>query len=76
MSYRGHIKGGVVILDEPAGLPEGAEVQVHPVEPAKAATVWEKLLALAGQADGLPKDAAENLDHYFYGTPDLTRSGR
>ena len=26
MTYRGHVKGGVVILDEP--LPEGSEVEV------------------------------------------------
>ena len=32
MTYRGHIKNGVVTLDEPATLPEGAEVNVQLVE--------------------------------------------
>ena len=29
MTYRGHIKNGQVTLDEPARLPEGAEVSVE-----------------------------------------------
>lgn len=28
MTYRGHVKGGVVVLDEAASLPEGTEVEV------------------------------------------------
>lgn len=32
MTYRGHIKNGQVTLDEPAQLPEGAEVRVEVVE--------------------------------------------
>ncbi len=31
MTYRGHIKNGQVTLDEPARLPEGAEVQISVV---------------------------------------------
>jgi hypothetical protein len=29
MAYRGHVRNGVVELDEPASLPEGAEVSVE-----------------------------------------------
>jgi hypothetical protein len=29
MSYRGHIKNGQIVLDEPAQLPEGAAVTVE-----------------------------------------------
>jgi len=29
----------------------------------------EALLAVAGTAEGLPKDLAHNHDHYLYGTP-------
>jgi hypothetical protein len=29
MTYRGHIKNGQIALDEPARLPEGAEVKVE-----------------------------------------------
>jgi hypothetical protein len=32
MTYRGHIKNGQVLLDEPASLPEGAEVNIEVVE--------------------------------------------
>jgi len=35
MTYRGHVKNGEIKLDEPARLPEGAEVNVEVVqEPA------------------------------------------
>ena len=29
MSYRGHLKNGVVLLDEPTGLPDGVAVSVE-----------------------------------------------
>ena len=32
MTYRGHIKNGQITLDEPARLPEGAEVNVEVVQ--------------------------------------------
>ncbi len=30
MTYRGRVRNGVIVLDEPAALPEGAEVDVTP----------------------------------------------
>ena len=74
MTYRGHIKNGQITLDEPAKLPEGAEVSVQVLERADRsavegkATIWEKLLKLAGTVEG-PEDWAENHDHYIHGTP-------
>ena len=32
MTYRGHIKSGQIVLDEPVALPEGAEVNVEVVK--------------------------------------------
>jgi hypothetical protein len=32
MTYRAHVKNGQITLDEPARLPEGAEVNVEVVE--------------------------------------------
>ena len=32
MIYRGHVKNGVVLVEEPAALPEGAEVRVELVQ--------------------------------------------
>ena len=77
MTYRGHIKNGVVVLDESADLPEGVEVRVELPERAddatrqtgNGATLAQKLLSHAGKAKDLPSDASLNLDHYLYGTP-------
>ena len=70
MTYHGRVKNGVIVLDEPVPLPEGTEVKIEPVEPAaEKPSVWDKLLELAGTAQGLPEDAARNHDHYLYGTP-------
>jgi len=70
MTFRGHIKNGQITLDEPASLPEGAEVRVQVLEKSDSKpTVWDKLLKLAGTVEGLPSDAAQNHDHYLYGTP-------
>jgi len=68
MTYRGHIKNGQITLDEPAQLPEGAEVSVEVVESQAKRTIWEKLLSIAGTVEG-PEDWAENHDHYIHGTP-------
>ncbi len=32
MSFRGHVRNGVVVLEAPAALPDGTEVRVEPVE--------------------------------------------
>ena len=71
---RGRVRNGVVVLDEPGALPEGTEVSVEPLsrggERSKAAgrpTVRRALARLAGKAEGLPPDAARNVDHYLYG---------
>jgi hypothetical protein len=77
MVYRGHVKNGVVVLDEQAALPEGAEVRVElagagadrPVLDESGQTLGQKLLKYAGRAVDLPADAARNHDHYLYGTP-------
>jgi hypothetical protein len=77
VTYKGTVKNGVVVLDDPAGLPEGAEVRVElpapPAAPVPASTnsaaLARRLLGYAGKAQGLPEDASVNLDHYLYGTP-------
>lgn len=79
MSLRGHIKNGVIILDEPAELPEGAEVRVQVVpqsnlasptsESHTAPTFYEKLKPFIGCLDDMPPDMSVNLDHYLYGAP-------
>ena len=77
MTYRGHIKDGLVVLDDPISLPDGTTVTiaVRPVDlvacpsPDRKDTLSESLLRFAGAVQGLPSDLARNHDHYLYGTP-------
>ncbi len=76
MSYRGHVRNGVVVLDEPAALPEGATVEVEEVESLNEQgskrtdpTLHECLKSVIGKAQGLPPDASRNKYHYLYGRP-------
>jgi hypothetical protein len=77
MVYRGRVKNGVVVVEPPDVLPEGAEVQVElvpmqgetPLLDENGQTLGHKLMKYAGRAVGLPDDAAGNHDHYLYGTP-------
>jgi hypothetical protein len=77
MVYRGHVKGGVVVLEPSHALPEGTEVRVEavvaegdqPLLDENGQTLGQKLMKYAGKAIGLPEDAALNHDHYLYGAP-------
>lgn len=70
MTYRGRVRNGGVVLDEPVQLPEGAEVEVRVLsEEAQEPTVGDMLMKFAGKAKGLPPDLARNHDHYLYGVP-------
>jgi hypothetical protein len=72
MVYKGHIlENGLVELEGKPSLPVGTEVkvevasQVHP----DVLKLRETLLKHAGTVEGLPPDAAYNLDHYLHGHP-------
>jgi hypothetical protein len=74
MTYRGQIRNGVVVLEGQPPLEEGTVVTVEPVTRAEAAeeplpTLAERLKDVIGKAAGLPKDLAENHDHYLHGQP-------
>jgi len=70
MTFRGHMQNGVVILDEPAVLPEGCAVRVELEQPADdIRSLREGLLAFAGTVTDWPQDMARNHDHYIHGTP-------
>lgn len=68
MVYRGQIKNGVIVLEGSPSLTEGTVVQVEPIEQTTQ-TLGEKLMELAGIAEGLPSDMAEQHDHYIHGCP-------
>lgn len=60
--------------DEIVTLPEGVAVQIELAEAVDTAdedtcpSFAERFANVIGKAQGLPEDAAENLDHYLYGT--------
>lgn len=66
MTYKGRIRNGSVVLDEPVQLPEGAKVTVDLEEP-KPVPLSELLGDLIDAGDELPTDAARNKRHYLYG---------
>lgn len=73
MVLDGTVKNGVVVLDQPGQLPEGARVEVIVKEAAAPSTgtgpTLLGLLKLAGSLDDLPADFAAEHDHYIHGTP-------
>lgn len=77
MVYRGHVRNGRIELDEEVRLPDGAVVMVQveedgsrpPSSDDEIEPLGKRLLRHAGTAEGLPSDAARNLDHYLYGLP-------
>ena len=69
MTYRGRIRNGSVVLDEPVQLPEGAEVSVDLTPVQRPAPLAELFNGLIGKATGLPDDGSVQHDHYIYGTP-------
>jgi hypothetical protein len=80
MTYRGKVRGGVVVLEGDAKLPDGTVVSVEPVEQAvrPAAEEEQQLDELARMAElavdtGIP-DLSINHDHYLYGHPKVTEA--
>ncbi len=72
MSLTGHVQNGVVVFDTPNDLPEGTAVKVEAIEaPPDMAkrSLLDRLGDVVGKVDGLPADAAQNVDHYLYGHP-------
>jgi hypothetical protein len=75
MVYSGHVRDGVIVLDVPVVLPDGAAVSVELVDAASGetqpdeSTLLQRLQSVVGTARNLPEDAASNLDAYLYGPP-------
>jgi hypothetical protein len=69
MTCKGTVKGGVVVLEAGATLPEGETVVVHSLEDAQGPTLAERYRDVIGIAKGLPADASKNIDHYLHGSP-------
>jgi hypothetical protein len=74
MVYRGKVKNGVVVLDKGADLPEGTEVRVEAIASAEPpagqrATLAERFAGVIGTVPDLPRDMADQHDHYLHGAP-------
>ena len=76
MIYRGHVRNGTVVLDEPVVLPEGIAVEVELLAATpkdthddEGPTLAERLAPIIGKAENLPPDASLNHDYYLYGAP-------
>ena len=66
MTYKGYIRNGAVVLNEPVRLPDGSQVLIQPVE--APATLGELFRDVAGKGQDLPDDGSIQHDHYIYGT--------
>jgi hypothetical protein len=79
MTFRGTMKNGVVVLENPTRIPEGAPVSVRVLKQRRGSarqfakndghTLYDTLKNVIGKAKGMPSDAARNHDHYLYGVP-------
>jgi hypothetical protein len=73
VTYRGTVKNGVVVLDEPVRLNEGqrvtVEVQAEQGSAMAATEQGRELLKLAGFLHTGRRDGSVNHDHYMYGVP-------
>jgi hypothetical protein len=82
VTFRGQVRNGTVVLDDPSALPDGTPVTVRPLKPkaperragrngsrrgARQPTLLERLAPVVGKAKHLARDMAENHDHYLYG---------
>lgn len=75
MSYKGTVEGGVIVLAANAKLPDGTEVEVHPVKkqarstPRSRRALLARIDAIAAKMPPMPADWAAEHDHYIHGTP-------
>jgi hypothetical protein len=71
MTYRGRVKNGQILLDDPVVLPEGTEVRIEVAQ--QPAGNGDELAAMlmrhAGNGRDLPTDLAAQHDHYAHGKP-------
>ncbi len=71
MTYKGHVRNGAIVPDEPINLPEDAVVRfeiatVDTVEnDCETPTLAERLASVIGKAEALPADGSENHDAYL-----------
>jgi predicted DNA-binding antitoxin AbrB/MazE fold protein len=70
MTFDAIVQNGLLVPTTPLQLPEGAHVKVHIESAEQCPLVW---LGEHSVSTGIT-DAAEQHDHYIYGTPKRTPS--
>ena len=68
MTVEGRVENGAIVVEPPTKLPEGARVRIEVISGAEP-SLFDRIGHLAGKAKHLPPDAAQQHDHYLYGTP-------
>jgi hypothetical protein len=78
MTYRGTVKGNVVVLEPGTELPDGTPVHIETGPPGGNGSLagGDDLFKMGELAvkTGLP-DLAINADHYLYGHPKVKNAG-
>jgi hypothetical protein len=69
VSFKGTVKNGVVVLPPEAKLPDGAEVEVTPLEVAVDDPPFLRAILKLAKPRDWPKDFALNHAHYAKGHP-------
>jgi hypothetical protein len=69
VSYKGTVKNGVVMLPPEAKLPEGAEVEVTPLEARTDDPPFLRAILKLAKPRDWPEDFALNHAHYVKGHP-------
>jgi hypothetical protein len=70
VSYKGTVRNGVVVLPPEAKLPEGATVEVTPIDTAEQDPPFlQAILKLAKPRPDWPEDFPLNHSHYLKGHP-------
>lgn len=71
MTYKGHVRNGAIVVDEPISLPEGTVVMIEALEVKSSEdqplipTLAERLSSVIGKANDLPANWSENHDLYL-----------
>jgi hypothetical protein len=69
MLLEGTIRNGMIVLDHPLLLPDGARVEVEVKPVTQSNPTFIDLLEFAGCMPDMPADFAAQHDHYIHGTP-------
>ena len=68
MELNGIVRDGIIVINNGATLPEGTRVRIVIESQEQSKPFGERFKKFRGAARGLPRDLAEQHDHYRLGT--------